>query len=340
MCAPYDPGVFAAIGLGTTPFICSATAANAVAGMIEFDVIAVDNDPPTLGTLPPDQTIERDTTVSAAFSYTLPTATDDLDDSVDVNCAPVLPTGPAPFTAPGPTQTEVVCTATDDGGNTDAGSFFVTVQDTTPPMLTVPVSASASATELEGANVTFEPVPSATDIGAVSVTCTAFDPAVAVQSGSLFPIGTTTVACTATDDANNPTSDTFDVTVADNTITGSGISSNKKSVKAGSVAGFNWAWEDSSGNPVDVGEGNQDIEAWLKNDSDCSVAGPDLIDEDPGTSGIRRAPDDGWQFNWQTVYNVGHPREGEPLDQGEYCVSVSLLSDPSQRQTTDIRVRP
>ncbi len=339
LCAPYDLGVFAAIGLGTTPFTCSATSENGVAAIINFDVIAVDNDPPTLDTLPPDRTIERDTINSAAFSYTLPTATDEIDDNVDVNCAPVSPTGPAPFTAPGPTRTEVVCTATDDGDNTDAGSFFVTVQDTTPPLLTIPASASGSATDPAGTTVTFAPIPSATDIGAVSVECTAFDPPVVVQSGSLFPIGTTTVECTATDDANNPTSDTFDVTVADNTITGSGISSNKNSVKAGSVAGFVWAWEDSSGNRVDVGEGNQDIEAWLMIDSDCEELGDDLIDEDPGSSGIRRAPNDGWQFNWQTVYDAGHPRAGEPLDHGQYCVSVSLTSDPSQRQTTDIRVR-
>jgi hypothetical protein len=161
-----------------------------------------------------------------------------------------------------------------------------------------------------------------------------------VQSGSLFPIGTTTVTCTATDDANNPTSDTFDVTVADNVITGPGLVSNKISVKAGSVAGFNWVWENSSGDPVDVGEGNQDIEAWLMTDPICEDIGDDLIDEDPGSSGIRRAPDGGWQFNWQTVYDVGHPREGQPLDEGQYCVSVSLTSDPSQRQTTDITVRP
>jgi len=206
-------------------------------------------------------------------------------------------------------------------------------------VLTIPASASGSATDPAGTTVTFAPIPSATDIGAVSVTCTAFDPAVVVQSGSLFPIGTTTVECTATDDANNPTSDTFDVTVADNTITGSGISSNKNSVKAGSVAGFNWAWENSSGDPVDVGENNQDIEAWSKNGSDCSIPGPDLINEDPGRSSIRRAPNGGWQFNWQTVYDAGHPRDGEPLDPGQYCVSVSLTSDPSQRQTTDIRVR-
>jgi hypothetical protein len=316
-------------------------------------VSAEDQEAPVLEALPVDISLERELLGGTNLSVTaqpqastylsLPTATDniDLDSEIDISCGPISPGGVAPFTAPGPTQTEISCTATDGSGNTDEESFFVTVQDTTPPVLTIPASASGSATELEGANVTFDPVPSATDIGAVSVECSrAFDPAVVVQSGSLFPIGTTTVTCTATDDANNPTSDTFDVTVADNVITGPGLVSNKISVKAGSVAGFNWVWENSSGDPVDVGEGNQDIEAWLMTDPICEDIGDDLIDEDPGSSGIRRAPDGGWQFNWQTVYDVGHPREGQPLDEGQYCVSVSLTSDPSQRQTTDITVRP
>jgi len=351
-CGPYPLGAFAPTGLGTTQFECSATSENGATGIINFGVSAEDQEAPVFDALPADITLERELLGGTNLSVTaqpqastylsLPTATDniDLDSEIDISCEPISPGGVAPFAVPGPTQTEVVCTATDGSGNPDEGSFFVTVQDTMPPELTIPASANASATELEGANVTFNPVPSATDIGAVSVICTAFNPAVEVHSGDLFPIGTTTVTCTATDDANNSTTpDTFDVTVADNTISGSGISSNKNSVKAGSVAGFNWAWEDSSGNPVDVGEGNQDIEAWLMTGSDCSVPGPDLIDEDPGSSGIRRAPDGGWQFNWQTVYDAGHPRDGEPLDPGQYCVSVSLTSDPSQRQTTDIRVR-
>jgi hypothetical protein len=352
-CGPYPLGAFAPIGLGTTQFECSATSENGATGIINFGVSAEDQEAPVLEALPVDISLERELLGGTNLSVTaqpqastylsLPTATDniDLDSEIDISCGPISPGGVAPFTAPGPTQTEISCTATDGSGNTDEESFFVTVQDTTPPVLTIPASASGSATELEGANVTFDPVPSATDIGAVSVECSrAFDPAVVVQSGSLFPIGTTTVTCTATDDANNPTSDTFDVTVADNVITGPGLVSNKISVKAGSVAGFNWVWENSSGDPVDVGEGNQDIEAWLMTDPICEDIGDDLIDEDPGSSGIRRAPDGGWQFNWQTVYDVGHPREGQPLDEGQYCVSVSLTSDPSQRQTTDITVRP
>ena len=331
VCAPYELGVFAAIGLGTTPFTCSATSSNGATGMIEFDVILEDQVPPVLGPLPANITLERETLTGAVLSYALPTATDDIDAIVEVACT-IAPDDEAPFAAPGPTQTEVMCTATDESGNeSDAESFFVTVQDTTSPALTIPASASASATEPDGATVTFNPVPSATDIGTVSVSCTAFVPAIEVESGDLFPIGTTTVECTATDDANNSTTDTFAVTVADNTIVGSGMTSNKRTVKAGSVAGFNWAWENSLGDPVDVGEGNQKMEARL---GKCPSSNTDILDEDPGSSGIRRASGDGWQFNWQTV-----DVNGDPITAGDYCVSVVLMTT-GQTQSADIKVRP
>ena len=56
--------------------------------------------------------------------------------------------------------------------------------------MTVPISAGAEASSPAGAIVTFVPDPSATDIGAVTVSCTLFDdPTVAVVSGDEFPIG-------------------------------------------------------------------------------------------------------------------------------------------------------
>ena len=114
--------------------------------------------------------------------------------------------------------------------------------------------------------------------------------------------------------------------------TGSGLSSNKRSVKAGAVASFNWIWVDFLGNPVDVGEGNQDIEARLGTCSD--PLGSDVLNEDPGSSDIRRSGG-GWTFNWQTV------DDGIPLDAGIYCVSVLLMTtSPPQVQSTEIRVRP
>ncbi len=98
--------------------------------------------------------------------------------------------------------------ATDQAGNYTGGSFFVTVSDTTPPVLTLPMNMTVEATGPGGAIVGFQ--VSATDAvdGAVSAVAT---PA----SGSLFPIGTTTVSVSATDHHQNSASGSFTVTVHD-----------------------------------------------------------------------------------------------------------------------------
>src|SRR5207302_159205 len=116
--------------------------------------------------------------------------TDDLDPAVTVSCSP--PSGSLfPLGA-----TAVTCTATDAAGNTATNSFMVTVQDTTPPTITVPTDMTAEATSAAGASVSF--TASATDLvdGTVSVTSS---PA----SGSLFPQGATTVTVTTTDAHGN-----------------------------------------------------------------------------------------------------------------------------------------
>src|SRR5439155_18095413 len=102
--------------------------------------------------------------------------------------------------------TTVNCTATDAHGNTAHGSFTVTVRDTTPPMLIVPANITVEATSAAGAVVTF--TASAVDIvdGRVAVSC---NPA----SGSTFPLGATTVTCTATDAHGNNASHSFNITV-------------------------------------------------------------------------------------------------------------------------------
>jgi X-Pro dipeptidyl-peptidase len=87
----------------------------------------------------------------------------------------------------------------------DAGAF---VAETVAPVLAgVPDDIAAETTSADGLAVSF-PTPTATDNEDPNptVTCT---PA----SGSLFPVGTTTVTCTARDAHGNTSSDTFDVTV-------------------------------------------------------------------------------------------------------------------------------
>jgi hypothetical protein len=81
------------------------------------------------------------------------------------------------------------------------------VEDTTAPALTVSGNKTATASSAGGATVTYT-APTATDIvdGSVAASC---DKA----SGSLFPLGSTTVTCTATDAAGNTGSKSFTVTV-------------------------------------------------------------------------------------------------------------------------------
>jgi hypothetical protein len=296
-----------------TPVTCSATDDVGNIGTTSFTVTVFDSTPPVFDTTVDDLKVEANTDGGANVTFIAPTASD-LGETVPVTCD-ADPTGA--FFPIG--TTTVTCEATDLQGNTAADSFSVTVADTTPPVLTVP----GDITILFGATVTF--YPTATDNADADpiVSC---DP----QSGSVFPLGTTTVNCTATDDAGLTDTGSFLV----NVILGgtSSLSSNKKSVNSGAVAGFTWVWEDYLGNPIDVGQGNQDVEA---RPGYCPSTADDILNEDPGSSDIRLQSDGQWTFNWQTVDD-----EGYPIAPGVYCFSVVLLTtDPQQTQLTEITVR-
>ena len=99
-----------------------------------------------------------------------------------------------------------------------AGPIIITIDripqsDITPPVITVPSEGiTAEATGPDGAMVSFEDQVSAQDDvdGAVDVTCD-------YSSGDTFPIGQTTVTCSAQDTAGNSAVETFTVTVQDTT---------------------------------------------------------------------------------------------------------------------------
>lgn len=101
--------------------------------------------------------------------------------------------------------TTVVCF----GETGDAASFNVTVTDTVNPTISCPLNQTA-AEDTPGsgfATVTYSDPAASDDSGSVAVTCDH-------DSGSSFPVGTTTVRCTATDPANNTASCTFTVSVS------------------------------------------------------------------------------------------------------------------------------
>ena len=102
--------------------------------------------------------------------------------------------------------TPVTATATDAAGNTDVCSFTVTVTgDDQPPTLTCPLNITIS-TDQCGAEVSYSTPISSDNCPGTTVT-------VSPESGSFFPVGTTTVTATATDAAGNTDVCTFTVTV-------------------------------------------------------------------------------------------------------------------------------
>jgi hypothetical protein len=103
--------------------------------------------------------------------------------------------------------TPVTCTAFDTSNNTASCSFTVTVNDTQAPSITCPSTVSANTLGAPCATVNFAPVVSDNCPG-TSVVCNP-------PSGSCFPVGNSTVMCTATDAVGLTASCSFTVSVFD-----------------------------------------------------------------------------------------------------------------------------
>jgi len=178
-----------------------------VTGRFSTWAVAIVEPLPTFDTTPPTITLHDDITVEATgpsgatVTYTEPAVTDDVDGTVPVACLPasgtVFPLG----------KTAVSCSAADTSGNQATSSFDVIVRDTTAPTIDVPADMTVAAPGAGGAVVSF--AATATDVvdGVTPADCTP-------PSGSLFPVGVTTVVCVASDTAGNVAgSADFDVTV-------------------------------------------------------------------------------------------------------------------------------
>ena len=196
-CSHASGSVFA---IGTTTVTCTATDSNANTGQATFLITVSDTTPPEL-TIPPNLSAEATGPNGAQVTFSV-SAVDIVDGPLAVECTHASGLFPIGTTA-------VTCSATDARGNGTPGSFTVSVVDTTPPSLTVPADITVEATGPNGAQVTFS--VSAEDIvdGPVAVQCT--------HSSGLFPLGTTAVACSATDAHGNSTPASFNVNVVDTT---------------------------------------------------------------------------------------------------------------------------
>ena len=197
----YSPASGSTFPLGTTTVTVTATDAANNTSTGTFTVTVGDTTAPVL-TLPSNVTAEATGAGGATVSYAAATATD------AVSASPVITYSQASGTVFPLGTTTVTVTATDAANNTSTGTFTVTVGDTTAPVLTLPSNVTAEATGPGGATVSYA---SATATDAVSAT-----PAITYSqaSGTVFPLGTTTVTVTAKDAANNTSTGTFTVTVS------------------------------------------------------------------------------------------------------------------------------
>jgi uncharacterized repeat protein (TIGR01451 family) len=104
--------------------------------------------------------------------------------------------------------TTIHWTATDDAGNSSSCDQTITVEDHEPPTITCPASITLEPTCPTGAVGTYTAPVGQDNCPGSQTTRTAGG-----ASGSVFPIGTTTVTYTVTDASGNSTSCSFTITV-------------------------------------------------------------------------------------------------------------------------------
>lgn len=104
-------------------------------------------------------------------------------------------------------ETEVTATAQDSSGFSNTTRFIVRVRDTIAPQLVALPNLEVICNQADGAaRVTYPPATATDTVGVTSITYSH-------PSGTVFPVGKTTVTVTAKDAAENTTAKTFTVTV-------------------------------------------------------------------------------------------------------------------------------
>jgi len=192
--------------VGTTTVSCSVTDSSSNTANCSFTVRVNDTQPPSIVCPSNIVTDTVEGQCSATVNYATPNGTDNCAGTVNVVC---VPASGSSFNVG---TTTVTCTATDAAGNSANCSFTVMVTDDMAPSITCPSNITVPASQGQCAATVNYTTPNGTDncAGNVAVVCV---PA----SGSAFPVGTTTVTCTANDGAGNSANCSFTVTVTDNT---------------------------------------------------------------------------------------------------------------------------
>jgi len=200
VCSPRSGSTFP---IGVTTVTCNANDPHGNRAMTTFPITVLGTAGPVLLNVPSGVTTNATSPAGAVVTYQPPTATDQIDGPVPVTCVPAsgsqFPVG----------TTTVTCSASDHATppNTTFATFLVKVKGFAPPVITVPTPGIvAQATSATGAVVTYQ--ASAKDALGTPIPVKCLPP-----SGSFFPLGTTTVTCSATDASGITAKASFTVSV-------------------------------------------------------------------------------------------------------------------------------
>jgi len=193
-CSPASGWTFP---IGTTHVTCSATdsAFNVSSGGFDITVLAQQTPPPP----PSEQTITAEATGPNGAVVTFSVSGNGPD---DFNGRPAGACSAASGTLFPLGRTIINCSTV---------TLIIDVVDTTAPTLSLPNKITQTATSANGAAVTFNATANDFVDGNVAVSCTPV-------SGSTFPIGSSTVQCSATDAHSNTAGGSFVVEVTGSDI--------------------------------------------------------------------------------------------------------------------------
>ena len=193
----HEPGDIFTGGITTVTYM--AEGLNGVTESCSFDVTLVDNQNPTITA--PDN-ISESANPGECFATIADLGTPVTDD----NCGVASVTNNAPAQFPAGLTTTVIWTVTDDAGNTATAEQLVTITDNEDPTITAPDDLNINSDE----GICFA---SNVDLGIPDVDDNCSVASTSNDAPTEFPIGTTVVTWTVTDEAGNTATDTQNVTV-------------------------------------------------------------------------------------------------------------------------------
>ena len=192
--------------VGNTTIVCTAKDNSNNTAKASFVVVIADRIPPRIQVPNHNLIVANATNARGSVVDYNVSATDNVATNIHPICQPiasgqVFPVG----------NTTIVCTAKDNSNNTAKASFVVVIADRIPPRIQVPNHnlIVANATNARGSVVDYN--VSATDNVATNIhpICQP------IASGQVFPVGNTTIVCTAKDNSNNTAKASFVVVIAD-----------------------------------------------------------------------------------------------------------------------------